>query len=103
MRRHARAVLMIVISLLLGGCAGKSPDVATTGVGSSGTVEAGPIDLVITLAYRAEKKGWLEGDSANNGEGLISAFNKSNVMVGGKHVLVQGINKSSGTARTEML
>ena len=98
MRRQALHMLLALLMLALAACGGEAPD-----SGGDGTVVGGPDDLVITIAYSPEKKGWLEGAAEAPDAGRIDVFNQSNVTVNGKRVLVQGIEKSSGAARTEIL
>lgn len=99
MQRRLLHIVVIIAALIIAGCSGPP----TPGGSDSGTIEAGPNDILITIAYSPEKAGWLDGDPKAGVEGRIQVFNNSNVTVNGKRVLVQGINKSSGAARTEML
>ncbi len=76
---------LLVLSMLLSAC----------GLGDSGTVDGPPADgTTITIAYSPEKEGWLTE--------RIAAFNNTRTEVGGKQVYVEGTNKSSGAARTEI-
>jgi Ca-activated chloride channel family protein len=63
--------------------------------GTSGGGDSPPSNaLRISLAYSPEKEGWLTE--------RIAAFNAKRVEVGGQPVFVEGVNKSSGAARTEI-
>jgi Ca-activated chloride channel family protein len=50
--------------------------------------------LQITIAYSPEKEGWLQEQ--------IQVFNAQRNEVNGQPIVVEGINKSSGVARTEL-
>ncbi len=50
--------------------------------------------LMITIAYSPEKEGWLTD--------RINTFNAQGNTVNGQPIFVEGINKSSGAARTEI-
>jgi Ca-activated chloride channel family protein len=62
--------------------------------GVGGTPQAPSNALKISIAYSPEKDGWLKD--------RIAAFNAGNTKVNGQSVFVEGINKSSGAARTEI-
>jgi Ca-activated chloride channel family protein len=64
------------------------------GVSDNGTPQAPSNALKINIAYSPEKDGWLKD--------RIAAFNATNTKVNGQSVFVEGINKSSGAARTEI-
>jgi Ca-activated chloride channel family protein len=67
---------------------------APGGSATNGTPQAPSNALKITIAYSPEKEGWLLD--------RIAAFNASNTKVNGQSVFVEGVNKSSGAARTEI-
>lgn len=88
-RNIALLLLLSLIGALLAACAS----------GGGGATEGGtPVPpsnaLTISIAYSPEKEGWLTE--------RISAFNASNARVSGQPIFVEGINKSSGAARTEI-
>jgi Ca-activated chloride channel homolog len=62
------------------------------GGGESGDAPANAVK--VTIAYSPEKEGWLTE--------RISAFNASGARVDGRPIFVEGVNKSSGAARTEI-
>jgi Ca-activated chloride channel family protein len=62
--------------------------------GANGTPQAPANALTITIAYSPEKEGWLTE--------RIAAFNATRAKVGNQVVFVEGMNKSSGAARTEI-
>ncbi|NWG20047.1 MAG: VWA domain-containing protein [Chloroflexi bacterium] len=83
-------VLLVVLALLFSSC-GSLPG------GGGDTTDSGqvPANAVrITIAYSPEKEGWLKE--------RIAAFNRSRIQVDGRPVFVEGINRSSGAARTEI-
>lgn len=72
--------------------------VAACGIGG-GTSQTDPAQapndaLKITIAYSPEKESWLKE--------RITAFNNTRTKVGNKAIFVEGVNKSSGAARTEI-
>ncbi|PMP81524.1 MAG: hypothetical protein C0183_12075 [Roseiflexus castenholzii] len=86
--RHARRscipfVLLLVIGLIASAC-------GDLNVGDGAPANA----ITITITYSPEKDEWLKD--------RIAAFNRSRVQVDGRPVVVEGINKSSGAARTEI-
>ena len=84
-----RLVLVLSIAItLLAACGGSG------GTSDNGTPQAPSNALKITIAYSPEKEGWLKD--------RIAAFNATNAKVGGQTVFVEGVNKSSGAARTEI-
>lgn len=89
MRRTALALLALVLTVVLASC-------GLSGGSGSGDNPAGPPDnaLVIRIAYSPEKEKWLNEQ--------IPLFNAQKVEVGGRPVYVEGVNKSSGAARTEL-
>jgi Ca-activated chloride channel family protein len=64
------------------------------GTSDNGTPQAPSNALKISIAYSPEKEGWLKD--------RIAAFNGGNTKINGQAVFVEGINKSSGAARTEI-
>ncbi len=90
MRKISLLLLLTILGAALASCG-----VAGIGGGDgSGTPEAPGNALKINIAYSPEKDGWLKD--------RIAAFNASNTKVGGQPIFVEGINKSSGAARTEI-
>jgi Ca-activated chloride channel family protein len=90
MRKSSLMVLLALIGALLAAC-GLS-DIG--GSAANGTPVAPSNAVKITIAYSPEKEGWLKE--------RIAAFNASGAKVGGRPIFVEGINKSSGAARTEI-
>jgi Ca-activated chloride channel family protein len=90
MRKISLMVLLALIGALLAAC-GLS-DIG--GSAANGTPVAPSNAVKITIAYSPEKEGWLKE--------RIAAFNASGAKVGGRPIFVEGINKSSGAARTEI-
>ncbi len=83
MRKLSLIVLMSLLAAALAAC------------GAMGTGGGAPANaLTITIAYSPEKEGWLTE--------RIAAFNATQTKVDGKPIFVEGINKSSGAARTEI-
>ncbi len=85
MRSCTSLILLIIVGLvasacgdLIGGRGGDAPSNAIT----------------ITITYSPEKDDWLKD--------RIAAFNRSRTQVEGRPIMVEGINKSSGEARTEI-
>ncbi|MFQ3681017.1 extracellular solute-binding protein [Roseiflexus sp.] len=76
-------LLLIIIGLITSACGDLS---------SGGGVSASAI--TITMTYSPEKDDWLKD--------RIAAFNRSRIQVDGRPIVVEGINKSSGAARTEI-
>lgn len=88
MQTLARILTLGLLAALLAGCGGGSG-------GSSGGATAAPANAVkVTLAYSPEKEGWLTE--------RIRAFNASGAALDGRPIVVEGLNKSSGAARTEI-
>jgi Ca-activated chloride channel homolog len=87
--RKISLVLVLSIAIAMLAACG-----APGGVGDNGTAQAPSNALKISIAYSPEKDGWLKD--------RIAAFNATNAKVGGQTVFVEGVNKSSGAARTEI-
>src|SRR5690349_4585470 len=87
MRRFRSLLLTLPLLVALAACGLPG---GTGGGGDSPPSNA----LRISLAYSPEKEGWLTE--------RIAAFNAKRVEVGGQPVFVEGVNKSSGAARTEI-
>ncbi len=87
MRRISTVLLLALLSTLVAACGQSAPSTGGT---------AGPPSnaLKITIAYSPEKEDWLKD--------RISAFNATKTQAGGKPIFVEGMNKSSGAARTEI-
>jgi Ca-activated chloride channel family protein len=88
MRRISLVLLGTLISAMLAACG------MPGGLSSSGTPTAPSNAITISIAYSPEKEGWLTE--------RIAAFNATNTEVGGQPIFVEGMNKSSGAARTEI-
>ncbi len=82
MRRLSLLLLLAMTAGILSAC------------GGSGGNDAPSNALRISIAYSPEKEGWLTE--------RIAAFNGQKVKVGDQPVFVEGVNKSSGAARTEI-
>ncbi|HWQ15324.1 MAG TPA: VWA domain-containing protein [Roseiflexaceae bacterium] len=86
MRPSLRATsrrLLLLLAALVAAC------------GDAGAGGGPPANAVrVTIAYSPEKEGWLTE--------RIAAFNASGAKVDGRPIFVEGINKSSGAARTEI-
>jgi Ca-activated chloride channel family protein len=81
MRRTAIILLVAIVAGLLAACGG--------GAGSP------PADAItVSIAYSPEKEKWLTEQ--------IQRFNEQRVRAGERVVVVEGVNKSSGAARTEI-
>jgi Ca-activated chloride channel family protein len=89
MRKISLILLLSLFSAALAACG--SLGGSTNG---SGTPQAPSNALTISIAYSPEKETWLTE--------RIAAFNATRVQVDGKPVFVEGVNKSSGAARTEI-
>lgn len=83
MRSYPLLVLLIIVGLIASACGDLT---------GSGGAPANAI--TITITYSPEKDEWLKD--------RIAAFNRSRAQVNGRPVIVEGINKSSGAARTEI-
>jgi Ca-activated chloride channel family protein len=88
MRRISLILLVTLIASALAACGGDLSG------GGNGTPQAPSNALKITIAYSPEKEGWLKE--------RISAFNATDTKINGQPVFVEGVNKSSGVARTEI-
>ncbi|NTV62936.1 MAG: VWA domain-containing protein, partial [Oscillochloris sp.] len=86
MRRLSIVILLAMLAGLLSACGGGSDG------GNSGGPPANA--LRISIAYSPEKEKWLTE--------RIAVFNAQNVKIGDQPIYVEGINKSSGAARTEI-
>lgn len=89
MRKLSLLVLLALFGATLAAC-GSIPGSG----GDSGTAQPPRNALTITIAYSPEKEGWLKD--------RIAAFNATEAKVGGQTIFVEGLNKSSGAARTEI-
>ncbi|MGQ9773582.1 extracellular solute-binding protein [Chloroflexus sp.] len=83
MRRHMFMTILLLLLFTLSGCG----DLLPVGIG-----DVNPV--TITIAYSPEKEKWLTEQ--------IARFNEQRVIVNDRRVVVEGINKSSGAARTEI-
>src|SRR3954449_9403589 len=88
MRNVSFFIVFALVGAMLAACGGSG------GTSDNGTPQAPSNALKITIAYSPEKDGWLKD--------RIGAFNATNAKVGGQTVFVEGVNKSSGAARTEI-
>ncbi len=80
---------LLALALLLTACSSQS----TNDPAASG--ENVPSNAVrISVAYSPEKEGWLQE--------RFAAFNESGAAVNDRPIFVEGVNKSSGAARTEI-
>jgi Ca-activated chloride channel family protein len=89
MRKVSVVLLFTLITAMLAACGAPG-----LGGSTSGTPEAPSNALKINIAYSPEKEAWLQD--------RIAAFNATNTKVGNQPIFVEGINKSSGAARTEI-
>src|SRR4051812_996546 len=89
MRKISLILLLSLVSAALAACG----SIGVPG-SSSGTPQAPSNALTISIAYSPEKETWLTE--------RIAAFNATHVQVDGKPIFVEGVNKSSGAARTEI-
>lgn len=81
---------LALLALLLASCS--TQQTTTTG---DGTAVVPGNAIKISLAYSPEKENWLKE--------RFAAFQATNPKLGGRPIVVEGINKSSGAARTEMV
>ncbi|MGQ9550513.1 MAG: hypothetical protein ACUVWS_18005 [Roseiflexus sp.] len=81
--RNISLVLLLIVGLVISGCGNPI---------GRGNVPADAI--IITITYSPEKDEWLKD--------RIAAFNRAREQVDGRLITVEGINKSSGAARTEI-
>jgi Ca-activated chloride channel homolog len=85
MRLHTRITALLLVAALLSAC----------GALGSGGGDGPPANAIrVTIAYSPEKEGWLTE--------RIAAFNEQGGQVNGRPIFVEGVNKSSGAARTEI-
>src|SRR5262245_51622205 len=89
MRRISLVVLLTLIASALAACGASS-----LGGNDNGTPQAPSNALKITMAYSPEKEGWLKE--------RMAAFNATDTKINGQTIFVEGLNKSSGAARTEI-
>ena len=89
MRKISIVLLLAMLTAALAAC-------GAPGIGGSdnGTPQAPSNAIKISIAYSPEKEGWLKD--------RIAAFNASGAKVNGQPIFVEGLNKSSGAARTEL-
>jgi Ca-activated chloride channel family protein len=87
MRKIAIVLLVALFGAALAAC-------GAPGLGGDGTPQPPSNAVAISIAYSPEKEGWLTD--------RIAAFNATRSEVGGRPIFVEGINKSSGAARTEI-
>lgn len=85
-----RSSLLLLLVMLLSACGSSLPLV---GENDGSGVPANAIKL--TFAYSPEKEGWLTE--------RFEAFNRSGAKLNDRPIYVEGVNKSSGAARTEIL
>ena len=88
MRKVSVLLLLSLITAALAACG------APGGAADNGTPQAPSNALKINIAYSPEKEGWLKD--------RIAAFNATNAKIDSQTVFVEGLNKSSGAARTEI-
>jgi len=88
MRKASIVLLLALLVAALAACG--APGIG----GGNGTPEAPSNALKINIAYSPEKEGWLKD--------RIAAFNATSAKINGQVVFVEGVNKSSGAARTEI-
>lgn len=86
MRKLQALLLFTLLAVLLAGC---------SGLGDLGIGDGPPSNAIrISIAYSPEKEKWLTEQ--------IALFNEQRVQAVGRPVYVEGLNKSSGAARTEI-
>ena len=90
MRRSPLILLSTILSVLLAACG------RVGGGGGATTATSGPPAnaVRVSIAYSPEKEKWLTEQ--------ITRFNAQKADLGGRPVFVEGVNKSSGAARTEI-
>lgn len=88
MRRISLFLLFSMFAAALAACGNDAGQTA------NGTPQAPSNAIKISIAYSPEKDEWLKD--------RIAAFNATNTQVNGQPVFVEGLNKSSGAARTEI-
>lgn len=89
MRNLSLVVLLACVAAALAACG-----VGGIGAPAGGTPQAPSNAIKVTIAYSPEKDGWLKD--------RIAAFNATNTKVNNQPIFVEGLNKSSGAARTEI-
>ena len=87
MRNVSLLLLLTLIGAALASCGAPGP-------GADGTPQAPSNAVRVSIAYSPEKEAWLKD--------RIAAFNATETKVGNQPIFVEGINKSSGAARTEI-
>jgi Ca-activated chloride channel homolog len=90
MRKISAFLIIALLVPILTACG----DLVGGGTNADGTPQAPANALKITIAYSPEKEAWLKD--------RITAFNNSRAEIGDQVAFVEGINKSSGAARTEI-
>src|SRR3954470_3119516 len=88
MRNVSFIIVFALIGAMLAACGGSG------GTSDNGTPQAPSNALKISIAYSPEKEDWLKD--------RIAAFNATQTTVNGQPIFVEGVNKSSGAARTEI-
>lgn len=88
------STLMLLLAVVLAGCSGSTGGGSATNVTGGATAAPSGDDILVSITYSPEKTAWLTE--------RIEAFNRQNVEVNGKRIVVQGQEKSSGAARTEL-
>jgi Ca-activated chloride channel family protein len=89
MRRISLVLLLALIASALAACGA-----GNLAGNDNGTPQAPSNALKITMAYSPEKEGWLKE--------RMAAFNATDTKINGQPIFVEGLNKSSGAARTEI-
>lgn len=92
MRKISLVVLLSMLVAALAACG--SPSGGGAGGAETPADQAPSNALKISIAYSPEKESWLKD--------RIAAFNASRTQQSGKPIFVEGVNKSSGAARTEI-
>lgn len=91
MINYLRSIAMVLLVPLLAACS-----VSGLGQSGSGTAVAIPANaIVVKVAYSPEKENWLKA--------RFEAFNASRPNLNGRPIVAEGVNKSSGAARTEII
>ncbi|MBK9941865.1 MAG: VWA domain-containing protein [Kouleothrix sp.] len=88
MRKLSAILLFALLTAMLAACGTGLPG------GDTGTAQPPSNALKISIAYSPEKEGWLKD--------RIAAFNATSTKVNNQVIFVEGLNKSSGAARTEI-
>ena len=89
MRKLSAFLLFLFLTPILAACGALGG-----GTNADGTPQAPSNAVKITIAYSPEKEAWLKD--------RMTAFNKTNTQIGNQVAFVEGVNKSSGAARTEI-